>query len=1323
MTKYFKFAFVLIITITLLLSLRLNSYAAFTLTATPSNTHPDTQINLKWNSYPGALIYTLYRAEGSSSAELIKTIDINVEKDYLSYTDSGTSGAGLMPETSYSYTIRAYSDQSMQNEIASSVATVSTLQMLKPTITSAVFDINSRSVTITWINNSTAAAGSTVKTSLGATISTVTGTGTTCTFTDPGMVNGVSSLYVVQSWDSTTHSSSDSDPVTVVPVAPPSITSSISEGTSHISWGPHPYIENFILERSKYSQSGWSTWQTVDTPIMAGMESVTDVPDTAGMYRYRLAAKADSCFSGYSNISQTVSKPAAPDNLSCVFYTQNRIDLSWTNNPQNESDLIVERKVGSGDYITIATLNKSAVSYSDIITTVPGTDYYYRVSAFESENNKSLGSEYLISATLPSSPTSLQLTLTSDTEINLSWSDNSNNELGFIIEKKTDTGSFTQLASLGANTKNFTDGSVSTGHTYTYRVRAYNHFGNSVDYTNEVSASTNSVKAPNSLEISVISSSLIKLYWTYPATTSSVTVIERKTGIDGNWSVLGQVNSGITTYYDSTVSQNTRYFYRVKAKSGNYIFSASYPNDDTGKEAYTVFSALYLTVVSSTQIDLSWTDNATGETGFKIERRTDSGSFIEVSTTDPNKTTYSDKNVTAGHTYVYRVLLVNSNGGSTIYTNEVSVNTNTVSAPSSLEVTPVSPSQIILTWDFSSPGSFSTIIERKTWESGQWVKIADVESGRRSYIDTGLSDNTQYFYRIKAAFSSNIFSKTYPNGNTDIGAYTKIKTPTNFKGESPSDTQIRLTWTSNSSEAQYVIERKTQLSDYIEIGTTAVNATNWSDVYLIPNTQYTYRLKAKTQTNTSDYSDEITVVCSNLAAPSGLTAEADSSKSIELSWIDNSNNESGFEIWRSSSASSQFELLTSVESNVTRYTDNSLSANTQYWYKVRAYIASGNIYSNYSNSAASVTTVPNAPTNLSYTRPSSTLINLTWLDNSNNESGFKVERKIGTDGPWLEIATLSQNITSYSISAANTGTQYFYRIKAFNTVYNSRSYSNELEISTGIPSAPSSLHAQALSASQVQLSWTDNSNNELGFLIERRQPNGAYKEISRTGPNTTRFIDNGLSRNQQYFYRIRAYNNNGSSPYSDVISVTTKAASTYTDIQTVSWAKSAIENLSERGIIKGKTSTLFAPNDNITRAEFVCLIVRAFSLNKTSAGSFVDVNPSNWFYKEVMTARSLGIISGDNYNYFYPNKPITREDVAVIITRTLKVINKPLPGSSTDILAKFADKNLISSYAAPSMASLNSSNILNGRSETILAPKGNTTRAEAALLISKIIDT
>lgn len=1317
-----KSVFALIITIVLFLSLRLNSYAAFTIEASPSNTHPDTQVNLKWDSYPGALIYTLYRAEGASSAELIKTIDIDAERNYLSYTDNGTSGAGLKPETTYNYTIHAYSDQSMQNEIAGAAATVSTLQMLKPTITSAVFDINSRSVTVTWINNSTAAAGSTVKTIGGISMSTVAGTGTTCTFTDPSIANDISSRYVVQSWDDTTHSSSDSDPVTVVPAAPPSITSSITNGASCISWVTNPYIENFILERSKYSQTGWSTWQAVNTQIASGPESVTDTPDTAGIFRYRLAAKSGSCYSGYSNISQTVSKPAAPSDLSCIFYSQNRIDLSWTNNPENESNLIVERKVGSGDYSTIATLNKSAVSYSDEITTVPGTDYYYRVSALDSVENKAIGSEYLISAALPSSPSSLVLTLTSDTETELNWNDNSNNELGFIIEKKTDTGYFTQIAALAANTKNFTDESVSTGHSYTYRVRAFNYFGNSVSYTNEVSASPNSVKAPDSLEISVLTSSLIKLYWTYPASSSGVTVIERKTGADGSWSVIGQTTIGVTTYYDSTVSQNTRYFYRVKAKSGNYIYSASYPNDDTGREAYTVFSALYLTVASSTQIDLSWTDNATDEAGFKIERKTDSGSFLEVSTTDANITTYSDKNVTAGHTYVYRILLVNSSASSTIYTNEVSADTNKVSVPTSLEVTPVSPSQITLAWDFSSSGSFSTVIERKTWESGQWTKIADVESGKKSYSDTGLSDNTQYFYRIKASLNSGTFSRTYPNDNTGVGAYTKINTPANFKGESPSDTQIRLTWTSNSNGAQFLIERKTQLSDFIEIGTTEVNATNWSDVYLIPNTQYIYRLKAKTQINTSDYSEEITVVCSNLAAPSGLTAGAVTSKSIDLAWVDNSNNESGFEIWRTSSPSSQFELLTRVESNVTKYTDSSLSANKQYSYKVRAYISSGDIYSGYTNSAASVTTVPNAPTNLNYTRPSATSIKLTWLDNSNNESGFKVERKDSTGGPWTEIASLSQNITSYSITAAGNGPQYFYRVKAFNIVYGSYSYSNELEISVGIPPAPSGLSAYALSASQIQLNWTDNSNNEQGFLIERRQYNGAFKEINKAGANTNRYTDSGLSPNQQYFYRIRSYNNNGSSPYTDIKSVTTKTTSTYTDIQSVSWAKNAIETLSSRGVIKGKTSTHFAPNDKITRAEFVSLMVRAFNLNKTSAGSFSDVNPSNWFYKEVMTAKSLGIISGDKYNYFNPNKPITREDVAVIITRTLKAVGKPLPGSSTDILSKFTDKNSVSAYAAPSMASLNSASIINGRSATLLAPKGNTTRAEAALLISKVID-
>lgn len=1317
-----KIVFAFLITTAIILAARINLYAAFTITAAPSNSHPDTQVNLAWDSYPGALMYKIFRDDGASPAVLIKTVNVNTERDYLSYVDIGTPGAGLTPQTSYNYSVRAYSDEAMQNEVGNAGTTVSTSVMPRPAIVSAVFDINSRAVTLNWTNNSLAAAGSTVKNAGGTVMATVATTASACTFTDSGMVNDSPSQYTAVSSDGSGHSSADSDPVAVTPMAPPVLSAAIANGTVTLSWDASSYIGFFSLERSKYSQTGWGSWQPVITQIAQGSLSIADTLGTGGLYRYRLAAKSGSNYSGYSNISQTISKPMPPSSLSCMFAAQNRIDLSWVNDESNESGLIVEKKIGSGSYSAIALFDKSAVSYSDSFIITAGEDYYYRVSAGDPASNTAVGSEYLISAAVPDSPTALSMILASNNRIDLNWTDSSTNEVGFKVERKIDSGSFEELSILPVNINSFSDEGVTTGHTYTYRVRSYNHFGNSSGYTNEVSSTSSAIKAPASLDISVITPTSVRLNWTYPESTSCRTVVERKTGTDGSWVTVADLSSGATTYYDYSLAQNTRYFYRIKAKSATNIYSLPYPNDSTGKEAYTVYAPLYLTVASPSQINLAWTDNASGETGFKVQRKTDSGSYTDIASLEANTSKYSDKNVTAGHTYTYRVLLMSSATSSTVYTNEVSASTNNITVPVSLELDVVSSTQIDLSWDFSSPGGYSTIIERKTSDSGSWIEIANVESGKRSYSNTGLSSNTQYYYRVKASFGSSIFSPTYPDDNTGIGAMTKISRPTNFKGEALSSTQIYLTWTSNSNGAQFVIERKTELGGFYVVGTTEVNAVSWSDVSLIPNYQYTYRIKAIAQNNMSEYSDEITVACSNLTAPSGLTANGLASTSIELGWLDNTINESGYEIWRSTGTTSKWELISSTGSNSTSYIDSGLSPNIQYSYKVRAYISSNSIYSAYSNTATVVTTVPNAPTALSYSRISDTSLKLTWADNSANESGFKIEKKEGLAGGWYEIATLSQNTTSYTVTSLKTATVYFFRVKAYNTVYNSSSYSNELEVSLSLPGTPSGITVESLSSTQIEIKWTDNSNNELGFIIERKQYSGLFKEAGRVNQNTTRFVDIGLTANQQYFYRVLAYNSNGNSTYTDIKSTIARPIPVYKDIQSVSWAKSAIENLTSRGVIKGKTSTTFAPNDRITRAEFVCLIIRAFNLEKTAVGSFTDVNSRSWFYGEVMTARNLGIISGDKFNYFFPNRPITREDVAVIIVRTLKVIDKPFKGSSTDVLKKFADGNLISQYAVVSISSLVNEGIIKGRTETILSPKGYTTRAEAALLLSKIID-
>lgn len=131
--------------------------------------------------------------------------------------------------------------------------------------------------------------------------------------------------------------------------------------------------------------------------------------------------------------------------------------------------------------------------------------------------------------------------------------------------------------------------------------------------------------------------------------------------------------------------------------------------------------------------------------------------------------------------------------------------------------------------------------------------------------------------------------------------------------------------------------------------------------------------------------------------------------------------------------------------------------------------------------------------------------------------------------------------------------------------------------------------------------------------------------------------------------------------------------------------------------------------------------IRAFKLDKEPASNFKDVKAIDWFYKEVATAKAFGIISGSYEGNFFPNKPVTRQDIAVIIDKTLIAAGKPLPKKDASILDKYTDKKLIISYALSSVASLNSEGIMNGRGGTLISPRDNASRAEASVLINNII--
>jgi hypothetical protein len=176
-------------------------------------------------------------------------------------------------------------------------------------------------------------------------------------------------------------------------------------------------------------------------------------------------------------------------------------------------------------------------------------------------------------------------------------------------------------------------------------------------------------------------------------------------------------------------------------------------------------------------------------------------------------------------------------------------------------------------------------------------------------------------------------------------------------------------------------------------------------------------------------------------------------------------------------------------------------------------------------------------------------VNLTWSDNSTNETGFVIERSPnGVDG-WTEIAMKAADATSHSDTSVSPSTQYFYRVRAVNGVGASAN-SNVAGATTPamptVPAAPSNLAATAVSPTQINLAWTDNANDETGFVIER-SPNGVngWAQIGTTGANVTTFDNTtGLSSGTQYFYRVRATNAAGPSANSNVAGATTQSAPT-----------------------------------------------------------------------------------------------------------------------------------------------------------------------------------
>jgi len=367
--------------------------------------------------------------------------------------------------------------------------------------------------------------------------------------------------------------------------------------------------------------------------------------------------------------------------------------------------------------------------------------------------------------------------------------------------------------------------------------------------------------------------------------------------------------------------------------------------------------------------------------------------------------------------------------------------------------------------------------------------------------------------------------------------------PGAFTAQAASSSAINLSWQDNSTNEDSFRVEELVNGAYQEIqslpaGTTAVQITG-----LAASTPYSFRVRAANAGGYSAYSNVASATTqappAPPAAPTGLTAQAASTSAINLSWQESSTNVTAFHVQQL--VNGAYQDVQILGPSVTSTQVTGLAAATSYSFRVAA--ANANGLSAYSNVASATTQapppppspVPAAPGNLTGWASSSNEVVLNWLDNSNNETSFRVERQV--NGTFQEIQTTGANVTSARVSGLAAGTSYVFRVRAANASGYS-AYSNTATVTTSapnatVPAAPTGLTARGTVAGAIQLTWTDKSNNETSFRIEKLN-SGTYQEVMVVGANVTTALVVGLNPGTSYSFRVRAANAAGYSAYSNV---------------------------------------------------------------------------------------------------------------------------------------------------------------------------------------------
>jgi fibronectin type 3 domain-containing protein/pimeloyl-ACP methyl ester carboxylesterase len=605
--------------------------------------------------------------------------------------------------------------------------------------------------------------------------------------------------------------------------------------------------------------------------------------------------------------------------------------------------------------------------------------------------------------------------------------------------------------------------------------------------------------APTNLVVSPLSASSLQLTWSDQSNNETGFELYRSMSPDGPWQLAAMLTANTTSFSDQGLNSQTRYYYSLRAvnNEGGSDYATANGKTSMDNEAPSAPANLQITSNTRSSISLAWepsTDNADGPGTIMYEIYSNNKTKLIATTTE---TRYTVSGLAEEQSFTFAVRAKDVSGNLSPFSNQVTGSTST-------------------------NGLIYSYYERDFSSVHQMSSMDPIKTGRVPNFDVVTHRNRPLMYGFKFEGYINI-PRTgeytfYTNSDDGSAVILQGFVVVNNDGRRQTAGMVeksgKITLTAGFHEIIVFYFNKEAL-----VGLEVYWEGPGIAKQLIPDAAFTDNFKPGTPPN----------------KPSNVSAVAEDQQSIKISWKDNSSDETGFELYRSTSNEGPFTFVAAAEANATSFTDTDLLPSTTYYYKVLAVSAAGESefadtgadgkWANATTLPASDEPVPASPGNLTASREGDTAIQLNWTDNADDEENIELFR----NGSLL--ISLPANTTSYLDEEVNTSTAYTYAVRAVNS-YGASPFSNEVTVAAGdddgggeepVNSAPvlspiGDISVRYDKETIVSLSATDQDGDALSFSAENLP---AFARLENLSNGRARLVLQPASADQGSYPNVR----------------------------------------------------------------------------------------------------------------------------------------------------------------------------------------------------------